>query len=36
MIETNTIGIPGYIKHGELRGWITEMVELCKPARVYF
>jgi phosphoenolpyruvate carboxykinase (GTP) len=36
MIETNTIGIPEYIKHQELRGWITEMVDLCKPARVYF
>ena len=36
MIETNTIGIPDYIKHPELRGWITEMVDLCKPARLYF
>ena len=36
MIETNTIGIPDYIKHPELRGWITEMVDLCKQARLYF
>ncbi len=36
MIETNTIAIPEYIKHQKLRSWIHEMVELCKPERVYF
>jgi phosphoenolpyruvate carboxykinase (GTP) len=36
MIETNTIGIPDHVKHEKLRSWIMEMVELCKPSRVYF
>ncbi|HET9439153.1 MAG TPA: phosphoenolpyruvate carboxykinase (GTP) [Longimicrobiales bacterium] len=36
MIDTNTIAIPDYIKHKKLRSWIQEMVELCKPERVYF
>jgi phosphoenolpyruvate carboxykinase (GTP) len=36
MIETNTIAVPDYIKHKKLRGWLQEMVELCKPERVHF
>ncbi len=36
MIDTNTIAIPDYIRHNRLRGWIHEMVELCKPERVHF
>jgi phosphoenolpyruvate carboxykinase (GTP) len=27
---------PAYIKHRKIRAWITEMVELCQPDRVYF
>ena len=36
MIETTSITIPEYIRHHRLRGWLQEMVELCKPERVYF
>ncbi|HEX6006793.1 MAG TPA: phosphoenolpyruvate carboxykinase, partial [Burkholderiales bacterium] len=36
MIEANTIAVPDYIRHKKLRGWLHEMVELCKPERVYF
>jgi phosphoenolpyruvate carboxykinase (GTP) len=36
MIETNAIAIPEHIKHRQLRSWIQEMAELCKPDRIYF
>jgi phosphoenolpyruvate carboxykinase (GTP) len=36
MIETNAIAIPEHIKHRQLRSWIQEMAELCKPERIYF
>lgn len=28
--------IPSYVKHGQLRSWIEEMVQLCKPDKVHF
>jgi phosphoenolpyruvate carboxykinase (GTP) len=30
------IEFPSYIKHAEVRDWITEMVALCQPDSVYF
>jgi phosphoenolpyruvate carboxykinase (GTP) len=27
---------PAYVKHARLREWVTEMVELCKPANVHW
>ncbi len=27
---------PAYVRHGELRKWITDMVALCKPAAIHW
>jgi phosphoenolpyruvate carboxykinase (GTP) len=34
--QIQAVDIPEYIRHAGLRQWIEQMVDLCKPDRVYF